>query len=191
MQGGHDASLTALNQLHAALTPPQRAKLVDELQGHWEKWKEAQGQDEADDKQHHAGHMLALVRELGLTQDQADKIKASFKDKMKAAPQDHAHKEVQDHLTAFGTAFKADTFDAKKVTGAKAADGHMAQVGRHAARALPRGRGADAHARAANEAGPDDPRPRGEVGRVGASVRRELSRERAWPSRGPSADTRG
>jgi Spy/CpxP family protein refolding chaperone len=129
VQGVHDASLTAMNQLHAALTPAQRAKLVDELHAHWEKWKEAQGKDEADDKQHHAGHMLAMVRELGLTQDQADKIKASFKDKMKAAPQDHAHKEVQDHLTAFGTAFKADTFDAKKLTGAKAANGHMAKWG--------------------------------------------------------------
>ena len=129
VQGVHDASLTAMNQLHAALTPAQRAKLVDELHAHWEKWKEAQGKDEADDKQHHAGHMLAMVRELGLTQDQADKIKASFKDKMKAAPQDHTHKEVQDHLTAFGTAFKADTFDAKKLTGAKAANGHMAKWG--------------------------------------------------------------
>jgi Spy/CpxP family protein refolding chaperone len=127
--GVHDASLTAMNQLHAALTPAQRAKLVDELQAHWEKWKEAQGKDEADDKQHHAGHMLAMVRELGLTQDQADKIKASFKDKMKAAPQDHTHKEVKDHLAAFGTAFKADTFDAKKLTGAKAANGHMAKWG--------------------------------------------------------------
>ncbi len=129
VQGAHDASLTALNQLHAALTPPQRAKLVDELHEHWEKWKEAQGKDEADDKQHHAGHLLALVRDLGLSQDQADKIKAGFHDKMKAAPQDHAHKEVQDHLTAFGTAFKADTFDAKKVAGGKAADGHIAKWG--------------------------------------------------------------
>jgi Spy/CpxP family protein refolding chaperone len=129
VQGGREASLTALNQLHAALTSAQRAKLVDELHGHWEKWKEAQGHDEADDKQHHAGHLLALVRDLGLSQDQADKIKAGFHDKMKAAPQDHAHKEVQDHLTAFGTAFKADTFDAKKVAGGKAADGHIAKWG--------------------------------------------------------------
>ncbi len=129
VQAAGAASATALNSLHAALTPPQRAKLVDELQGHWEKWKAAQGKDEADDKEHHNGHMLALVRDLSLTQEQADKIKAAFKDKMKAAPQDHAHKEVQDHLTAFGTAFKADTFDAKKLTGGKAADGHIAKWG--------------------------------------------------------------
>jgi Spy/CpxP family protein refolding chaperone len=129
VQGVRDASLTALNQLHAALNAQQRAKLVDELHGHWEKWKEAHGHDEADDKQHHSGYLLALVRELGLTQEQAEKIKASFHDKMKAAPQDHAHKEVQDHLAAFAVAFKADTFDAKKVAGAKAADGHIAKWG--------------------------------------------------------------
>jgi Spy/CpxP family protein refolding chaperone len=126
----HDASLTALNDLHEALTPPQRAKLVDEVQGHWEKWKEAHGKDEADDKQHHDGYLLGLVRELGLSQDQADKIKASFKDGMKKAPQEHAHKEVQDHLTAFGTAFKADKFDAKKLgPSGKAAAGHIAKWG--------------------------------------------------------------
>jgi Spy/CpxP family protein refolding chaperone len=128
-QAANDASLAALTQLHAALTPPQRAKLVDELQAHWEKWKEAHGKDEADDPQHRSGHLLAMVRELNLSQDQAQKIKASFHDKMKAAPQDHAHKEVQDHLQAFATAFKADTFDAKKLAGAKAATGHMARFG--------------------------------------------------------------
>jgi Spy/CpxP family protein refolding chaperone len=128
-QGVHDASLTALDNLHAALDPQQRAKLVDEVLAHWEKWKEAQGRDEADDHQHRSGHLLALVRELGLTQEQADKIKASFRDKMKAAPQDRAHKEVQDHLQALAVAFKADTFEAKKLTGAKAANGHMARWG--------------------------------------------------------------
>jgi Spy/CpxP family protein refolding chaperone len=129
VQSAHDASLAALNQLHTTLNAQQRAKLVDELHDHWEKWKEAQGHDEADDKQHHSGHLLALVRELGLSQEQAEKIKAAFHDKMKAAPQDQAHKEVQDHLTAFATAFKADTFDAKKVAGGKAADGHIAKWG--------------------------------------------------------------
>jgi Spy/CpxP family protein refolding chaperone len=129
VQGVHDASLTVLDQLHAALNAQQRAKLVDEVQAHWEKWKEAHGRDETDDHQHRSGHLLGLVQELGLSQDQADKIKASFRDKMRAAPQDRAHKEVQDHLQAFATAFKADTFDAKKLSGAKAANGHMARWG--------------------------------------------------------------
>jgi Spy/CpxP family protein refolding chaperone len=129
VSSAHDASMAALDQLHAALTSPQRAKLVDEVQDHWEKWKAAHGRDEADDKEHHNGHLLALVRDLGLSADQAQKIKTSFHDKMKAAPQDQAHKEVQDHLKAFATAFKADTFDAKKLSGGKAASGHMAKWG--------------------------------------------------------------
>jgi Spy/CpxP family protein refolding chaperone len=129
VQGIHDAAIASLGELHAALTAPQRAKLVDEVQAHWEKWKEAQGYDEGDDHQHRSGHLLGLVKELGLTQDQADKIKASFRDKMKAAPQDHAHKEVQAHLQAFATAFKADTFDPKKLAGGKAANGHMVRWG--------------------------------------------------------------
>jgi Spy/CpxP family protein refolding chaperone len=128
-QGLHEASLTGLNQLHAALTAQQRAKLVDNVQAHWERWKEAQGRDEADDHQNRSGHLLALVSQLGVTQEQAEKIKASFRDKMKASPQDHAHKEVQDHLQAFATAFKSDTFDAKKLTGAKVANGQVARWG--------------------------------------------------------------
>ncbi len=129
VQGLHDASLAALNQIHAVLNAQQRAKLVDALQGHWENWKEAHGHDEQDEHQHRSGYLLALVARLGLSQDQADKIKANFHERMKANPQEHAHKEVADHLQAFATAFKADTFDAKKLTGAKAANVHIARWG--------------------------------------------------------------
>jgi Spy/CpxP family protein refolding chaperone len=130
VQGLHDASLAALDQLHAALTPPQRAALVDAVQAHWEKWKEAQGRDEAADEHHHqSGYLLALVRDLGLTKDQAEKIKGKFHDQMKANPQDDKHKEVQEHLQAFATAFKADTFSAKSLTKAKAANAHLAKWG--------------------------------------------------------------
>jgi Spy/CpxP family protein refolding chaperone len=129
MQTVHDSSIAALDQLHAALTPPQRAALVDGVQAHWEKWKAAQGRDEQDDKQHHAGHLLGLVRDLGLSKEQAEKIKTKFHDQMKATPQDHQHKEVQDHIQAFGSAFKADTFSAKSLSKAKAANVHMARWG--------------------------------------------------------------
>jgi Spy/CpxP family protein refolding chaperone len=129
VQGLHDASLTALDQLHAALNAQQRAALVDSLQSHYEKWKEAQGKDEADDHQHRAGHLLALVRDLGLSKEQAEKIKTKFRASMKGNPQDQQHKEVMDHLTAFGTAFKADTFSAKSLTKAKAANAHLARWG--------------------------------------------------------------
>lgn len=128
-QGLHDASLASLNQLHSALSAPQRAALVDAIQAHWDKWKEAHGRDETDDHQHRPGYLLALVRDVGLSKEQADKIKANFHERMSATPQDHTHKEVVDHFAAFATAFKADKFSAKSLTSAKAANGHMARWG--------------------------------------------------------------
>jgi Spy/CpxP family protein refolding chaperone len=129
VQGLHDAAATSLDELHAALTPAQRAQLVADVQSHWDKWKEAHGQDEKADAKHHPGYLLALVRKLGLSQEQAEKIKTSFRDKMKAAPQDTQHKDVDDYLKAFTTAFKADTFHAKTLTKGKAAGAHMARWG--------------------------------------------------------------
>jgi Spy/CpxP family protein refolding chaperone len=129
VQGLHDASVAALNQLHAALNAQQRAALIDDVQSHWEKWKEAHGRDEQDDHQHRSGYLLALVSQLGLTKEQGEKIKANFQERMKANPQEHLHKEVQDHLQAFASAFKGETFNAKSLTGAKAANGHMARWG--------------------------------------------------------------
>jgi Spy/CpxP family protein refolding chaperone len=128
-QAAHDASLKALDDLHATLTPEQRAKLVDGLQTHWERWKEAHGRDEQSEPQHRSGYLLALVRDVGLTREQAQKIKDALHDKMKAGPQEHAHKEVADYVSAFGTAFKGDKFDAKKLAGGKGASGHMAKWG--------------------------------------------------------------
>lgn len=129
VQGLQEPSVTALNQLHAALSAPQRAALVEAVQSHWEKWKDAHGRDEQDDRQHRSGHLLALVKQLGLTKEEAEKIKANFHDRMKGSPQDLVHKEVQDHIHAFVTSFKSDTFDAKTLAGGKAANGHMARWG--------------------------------------------------------------
>jgi Spy/CpxP family protein refolding chaperone len=143
-QGIHDATADAMNQLHAALTGPQRATLVDKLNEHFEKWKEANGHEEQDGQPHRSGHLMALVKDLSLSQDQAQKIKTSFHDLMKAGappgapaapaggsanPQDHQHKEVADHMQAFATAFKADAFDAKTLSTETAANGHMAKWG--------------------------------------------------------------
>jgi len=129
VQALHEAAASALDDLHAALNKEQRAKLVDAMKSHWDKWKEAHGRDEADDKEHHAGHLATLVRQLGLTKEEAEKIKASFHGAMKKAPQEHVHKEVQEHLEALATAFKADKFEAKTLKGGKAANGHLARWG--------------------------------------------------------------
>ena len=133
VQATHGSSLDAMNQLHAVLTPAQRAALIDKLQEHFEKWKEANGHEDQDG-QHRSGPMLGLVKDLSLSQTEAQQIKDSYRNLLKAsAPaaggQDHQHKEVADHLQAFGTAFKADKFDARSLAGASAAGGHMAKWG--------------------------------------------------------------
>jgi Spy/CpxP family protein refolding chaperone len=129
VQGLHEATIGSLDQLHAALDAAQRAAFVAALQSHWERWADAHGRDESDDRQHRAGYLLALVRQLGLTKEQAETIRTNFREQMKARPQDHLHKEVKDHLRTFSTAFKADTFSAKALGQGKAANAHMASWG--------------------------------------------------------------
>jgi Spy/CpxP family protein refolding chaperone len=132
----HGATADAMNKLHAALTPAQRAALVGKLQEHFDKWKEANGHEDQDG-QHRTGYILALVRDLNLTQSEAQQIKSSFRSlisssapaKGQADVRNHEHKAVSDHLQAFATAFKADKFNARSLTGANAANGKMAQWG--------------------------------------------------------------
>ncbi len=129
VQGQNDAVLLALDHLHAALNASQRAALVDGVSAHWERWKEAHGHDDQTDSQHHSGYLMALVKELRLTKDEAEKIKSAFHDRMKDKPQDSSHKEVQDHIKALVVAFKGETFSAKSLPGSNAAGAHMAQWG--------------------------------------------------------------
>ena len=125
------ATADAINQLHGVLTAPQRAALIDKIEAHWGKWKDAHGKDEVgtEAKPHEGGPLAHIQKELALSDDQVAKIKASFSDGVKAAGQTHDHKEVEGHLQAFGTAFKADTFDAKSLATENDANKHVASWG--------------------------------------------------------------
>jgi Spy/CpxP family protein refolding chaperone len=112
----HDASTDALNQLHSALTPPQRAALVDKLEAHWSVWQRA-NTDESD-------HLTQLTMDLTLTPDQVDKIRVSQAEAMKAEPR-FDPQEVAAHIRAFGDAFRTQTFDAKALTTGGTATAHM------------------------------------------------------------------
>jgi Spy/CpxP family protein refolding chaperone len=123
----HDATVDALNQLHAALTPPQRAALVDKVMAHWTVFRQANVEDEQPGKDHGAGHLAALAVELGLSADQVEKIRASFGATMHAGGTwDTA--EIEAHLQRLG-AFRGDTFDAGTLSGGAAADAHLAARG--------------------------------------------------------------
>ena len=124
----HDASADALNELHALLSAPERAALVDKVEAHWAVWQSANAADAAAS---HAGDRLAtLAADLELTSDQVDKIRAGLDERTKIMPLDS--REIDAHLRAFGAAFQGEKFDARTLTTANSANAHM--VGWGAAR---------------------------------------------------------
>jgi Spy/CpxP family protein refolding chaperone len=125
----HAATSDAVNQLHAVLRPEQRAALVDKVEAHWMLWKNANG-DEATAHEHETGGRIAHIqKELGLSPDQVEKIKAGFTAQMASVQAKFDPAEAEAHMKAFGNAFVADQFDAKSLGTADAANAHMATWG--------------------------------------------------------------
>jgi Spy/CpxP family protein refolding chaperone len=128
----HGATADAINQLHAVLRPEQRAALVDKVEAHWLLWKNANG-DEATAHEHEEGGRIAHIqKELGLSADQVEKIRAGFAAQMSAvtAAQGKFNAgEADAHMKAFGAAFTADQFDARSLTSADGTNAHMATWG--------------------------------------------------------------
>jgi len=123
--GVHAATESALDQLHEALSPAERAALVDKVQAHAEVWKKNTHDEEYGSKDKE-GHLGALTEGLGLTPDQADKISAALKKDAPAKPDAAA---LDAHLKAFEEAFVADKFDAKTLATANAANTYVAKNG--------------------------------------------------------------
>ena len=123
----HDASADALNELHAVLTPPERAALVDKVEAHWAVWQEANA-EEADRAYPERGQLAMLATNLDLTQDQVNKIRAVLGEGMKAVPRLDPQ-GIATHLRAFGDAFRSDKFDARLLTTANGANAHLAGWG--------------------------------------------------------------
>ena len=105
--GIHAAIADSLAQLHATLTPQQRTALVDKMEAHFEVWHHVN--TETADKDAHTSHLGELAKQLELTPDQVDKIRASFSSAITGEkPFDRA--EAEAHLKAFGAAFTSDHF---------------------------------------------------------------------------------
>jgi Spy/CpxP family protein refolding chaperone len=115
----HDASVDALDRLHAALTPPQRAALADKVEAQWDVWQRANAEEPngTPDQPRKSGHLERLVRELGLTQDQIVMIHAKLAG---TPPPPFDPQVVANHIRAFGEAFRADAFDARTIPGGSA-----------------------------------------------------------------------
>jgi Spy/CpxP family protein refolding chaperone len=123
----HDVSTDALNELHAVLTPPERAALVDKVEAHWSVWQKANA-EETDPSNPEGSRLAMLTTDLGLTQNQVDKIRAGLSAGMKAVPRLDPQ-EVATYIRAFGDAFRSEKFDAKALTGANSANAHLAGWG--------------------------------------------------------------
>jgi len=122
-RGVHDRTADALNQLHAALSPAERAALADKVVAHWAVWKQVNG-DETGAAPREGGHLAALASELDLTADQVNQIKTAMARDMKAVPPLDP-KEIDADLRAFGDAFRSNSFDAKGPTAENDANAHM------------------------------------------------------------------
>ena len=105
------ATADALNRLHAALSAPQRAALVDKVEAHWAVWQRSNAEDKKEATADE-GHLAVLATDLNLTADQVAKTRASLDANMKAVPRVDSQ-QVAAHLKAFGDAFQSDHFDAK------------------------------------------------------------------------------
>jgi Spy/CpxP family protein refolding chaperone len=119
----HEASADALNALHGALTPPQRAALVDKVESHWAVWQKA-NVDEAGPTRPSGGRLAMLAADLDLTPDQVAKIRAGLGEGMKGVPPLDPER-IAAHLRAFGDAFTGETFDAKLLTTASGANARL------------------------------------------------------------------
>jgi Spy/CpxP family protein refolding chaperone len=127
--GIHAAAADSLNQLHSVLDPAQRAELVEKVEAHWQVWKEANGAGPESAMPSEHGHLEGLARELSLTADQIDKIRAALH---AASADGHPHLDEDKaaaHISAFGTAFEAASFDAKTLKSGDTVNAHLASWG--------------------------------------------------------------
>jgi Spy/CpxP family protein refolding chaperone len=125
--GVHGAVAGSLNALHATLTPPQRAALVDKVEAHFEVWHHTNGPDAAT-RDTHGGHLGKLANELALSPQQVETIRASFASSISGVPHfDRA--EAGARIKAFGDAFASDTFDARAFAAGGSVNDHMAGWG--------------------------------------------------------------
>lgn len=117
----------ALTQLHDALTPAERAALVDKVKAHWEVWRKVNVEEKAGSKE--GGHLARLTKLLNLTPDQVDKISAALAADTPVTPKNDPKAEDA-HVQAFATAFVSDKFDAKSLApSATASAGHAQRHG--------------------------------------------------------------
>jgi len=113
--GIHDCVWKSLNELHAVLSPVERASLVDKVEAHWAVWKHV-NHEAAPGGREKGGRLAELARELGLTPAQLDKMAPALKTALVSLEGKFDPEPVRASVGAFGKAFISDAFDAQPVT---------------------------------------------------------------------------
>jgi len=122
----HQASLETLNKLHAILSPPERAALVDKVEAHWEVWRQVNHGEQPGERER-GGRLARLTEELSLTPDQVSSISTAYHAALPGLHAEFDPKQGEAHVHKFSTTFAAKSFDAKSVT--SNANGQLAGYG--------------------------------------------------------------
>jgi Spy/CpxP family protein refolding chaperone len=121
----HAASMNALNKLHAALSPAERAAVIEKVRAHWDVWRKVNADEDYGSRAQDT-HLARLTQSLHLTPDQVERISAALKSN---APPKADPSAVEAHVDAFSKAFAAETFDARTLNTADAANARLAKPG--------------------------------------------------------------
>jgi Spy/CpxP family protein refolding chaperone len=122
----HEAAADTLNKLHDALTPPQRAALVDKVKAHWAVFRKANGEEDQVGKDKPKGRLADLTAEVGLTDAQVGRIRMTLETGAPTPPPGATDPvEVEAHLQRLNT-FRDDNFDARTLAGGAVANTRLA-----------------------------------------------------------------
>jgi Spy/CpxP family protein refolding chaperone len=125
----HEATMDALNRLHAALTPPERAAVVYKVWAHWAVFRQANGEDEQVGGGQPARRLTDLATDIGLSPDQVTRIRGALASRTQGAPEETQNLfEVDAHLKDLDS-FREDTFNARRLSRGTAANSHVAARG--------------------------------------------------------------
>lgn len=109
----HDCVAPPMNELHAALSPIERAELGDKVRAHWAVWKE-ENHTKDPAAQSPGSRLTDLARDLKLTPEQVTKMSAALKTAF--AKNEFQPESIHKAVDAFAAAFAGEKFDATSVT---------------------------------------------------------------------------
>ena len=113
-EAAHDCSVEVLKQLHAILTPLERATLADKVEANWEVWRQVNHEAEMG-RRDKGGRLADLAQELNLTAEQTEKVSVALGAALAGRSDKFDAAKAEAQIQAFVTAFVGESFDAKSL----------------------------------------------------------------------------